>query len=166
MKPLKSLSWLLLIAAVTLSSCHPTNDDTRPTDDPVITSMRTGLGSLEGEWTLTHYLKKPLPPNQQNRVTLQLTNRSGNSLALSGLCFVNSYGGTLKVKDVKDLTLLEEDLYWTDMAGTPEDMEAETHYFKALQKATYFEFPTSGKLALYLGDKANPATEVMYFIRK
>ncbi|MFD1141575.1 META domain-containing protein [Larkinella insperata] len=161
---LSTFASLLAVAALFgLGACNKSNDAV--TGGPAVAAMRARLQLLEGTWRLANYRKQPLPPKQQNRVTLNLANHSGDSLPARGTSFVNRYGGTLKIDQANGLSVLKDGFFTTERAGPRDDQQAEEQYYRNLSKATYFDFNGSGQLLLYLGDKDHPDTEVLIFAR-
>lgn len=163
-----------LFLSTTLWSCSQEPEIT-PAPDPLqaavseadYRSMRTSFSSLEGEWLLTTYENAPLPSKHQNKATLTLTKQSADLMQMVGQSFVNEFGGRFSLDETSGLIVLkDEGIIQMLMAASEELMQAESRYINGLTKATYFELTNNDQLRLYLGDKGNPATEVMILTKK
>ncbi len=135
-------------------------------DPAAYSSMRASFNSLEGEWLLTTYQHAPLPVEQQNKASLVLKKQSPDAMQMGGKSFVNWYGGTFRLDETEGLIVSAEPIIQTFIAGPPQLTEAETRHIDGLSKVYYFELDTNQQLKLYLGEKSNPATEVMVYTRK
>jgi heat shock protein HslJ len=111
-----------------------------------------------------NYSINKLPTSFEKMANIQFNNLITNSVQYSGKSFVNYYGGTLKIDEIKGLIIQENNGFSTKMASDESSMKAEYDYFANLAKTTYFEF-SGDRLLLYLGDKTNSKTEIMTFIR-
>ncbi|QHV96724.1 META domain-containing protein [Spirosoma endbachense] len=166
---LKATRHFLLAVLVGLCSFSCTKtpvDSDNPTPSAGLQAMRASFGSLAGEWVLTNYKNQPLAPTLQNRATLVLKKQTDETLEAGGRSFVNYYGGSFSLDESKGLVISTNGLISTKMAGSAEDMQAETTYYNNLEKAIYFELANTGQLLLYIGPKGDASTEVLYFSKK
>ncbi|WP_158600353.1 META domain-containing protein [Fibrisoma montanum] len=156
-----------LLVAGMLWACNK-NDTVAPSsvDTVALKNMRASFNALEGEWLLTNFRRTPLTPDLQNKATLILTKKAEDALQIGGRSFVNWYGGSFRLDETKGLVVSTEPIISTLMAGTPEQMDAESRHVNGLEQITYFELTADNQLNLYLGDRNDPATEVIICTKK
>lgn len=172
-KTLLAHSFTMFTLLATLWACGqdaeitPTPDESKNTISAAeYQAMRTSFNSLEGEWLLTAYQNATLPQHLQNKSSLHLVKKSADVLQMGGTSFINHYGGQFTLDETKGLVVLKEPIMQTLIGASEELLQAETQFLNGLEKVTSFELTDAGQLKLYQGEKGNPTTEVMIFVKK
>ena len=157
-------NWILFAALLGAMACR------KEADVPAGTA-------LIGEWryvgTFSHaadYGCMPCPGYDYDKAPTLNLDASGK---LSGKSVVNQYEGTYRAM-VEDSTrqIFQRGtfqismLFQTEIAGTPAQMQEESHYVDRLQKTTSYYVDTNGTLYVSLSLSQAKSSDYLFFVRR
>jgi heat shock protein HslJ len=162
MKTIVKKTALLLssIVVLALSSCNK-QDSVSP---PPSSMRQTASAINNSKWEFSNYTINKVTLKQEQQATIAFSNFVNNKIDVAGKSFLNFYGGTVTIDDVKGILTYSSGLT-SLMAGDDTTMKLELDFIRNLEKSTYFEIQNS-QLIIYLGDKNNSKTEKMVFFKK